>query len=576
MPHWRLTPAAPPPRSEPLPRALAPTGHAAPAIVRHLTNGPVGHLELVNRSSPVVNWREIGVDGHWFWGLDNTRTNRLWTITLHYHHWLCELARYGFGDPATSPDAHNDRLAARRLFRSALQSWLDRCPRSTTRHTLAWNSYAIATRMAVSVQASQLISAAEATEPADEELADRWRQSLFAQADHLYQNIEWDLRANHLLRDAVGLAWAGRYFSGPRAERWREEAHRIAVAQAREQLLPDGGHFERSPFYHLEVMDDWLALATLVPEASDLMLNAWERSADFARWMCHPDGKVAQFNDGGRSEAAPHLRKTCPMDVDSNSRLQPVHGGRHFVESGFCAWHAEPWSLFFDVGPVGPDCQPGHAHADTLSVECSLSGKLLFADPGCLDYDLADARRYDRSTAAHNTVCIDGEDSSEMWHIFRVGRRARPYDVSVAFGQSTMHAEAAHDGYRHLPGAPMHHRTVSLDDNGDLRITDRVDGGARHHLSGGWLLAPGWSAQQHGQTWRITHDDGSMAVVELYANQPIEQSQTDAQHRPHYHQDTTVTRLQWQFDGKLPLEVRTVVRPVSWQREQDAAQGACD
>ena len=38
-------------------------------------------------------------------------------------------------------------------------------------------------------------------------------------------------------------------------------------------------------------------------------------------------------------------------------------------------------------------------------------------------------RRYDRSTAAHNTVSIDGTDSSEVWQIFRVGRRAKAYPL---------------------------------------------------------------------------------------------------------------------------------------------------
>ena len=49
---------------------------------------------------------------------------------------------------------------------------------------------------------------------AQAELVEDWLAAAWRQAEHLYGDIEWDLRANHLLRDAVGLAWAGRFFRG--------------------------------------------------------------------------------------------------------------------------------------------------------------------------------------------------------------------------------------------------------------------------------------------------------------------------------------------------------------------------
>src|SRR5262249_32712695 len=151
-------------------------------------------------------------------------------------------------------------------------------------------------------------------------------------------------------------------------------------------------------------------------------------------------------------------------------------GGRYFPDTGMVAWHGDPWSVFFDVGAVGPDYQPGHAHADTLSVECSYRGRRLFVDPGTYAYDLGARRRYDRSTAAHNTVTADGQDSSEVWHIFRVGRRARPLDVQVAFPGGLLEAAASHTGYDHLPGRPRHVRWLTLTPGGGLVLKDRVEG----------------------------------------------------------------------------------------------------
>jgi uncharacterized heparinase superfamily protein len=133
--------------------------------------------------------------------------------------------------------------------------------------------------------------------------------------------------------------------------------------------------------------------------------------------------------------------------------------------------------LLVDVAPVGPDYLPGHAHADTLSFELSLFAHRVLVNSGTSRYGVSDERLRQRGTAAHNTVMLDGEDSSEVWSSFRVGHRARPVDVRVGSG-STAELEAAHDGYRRLPGAPGHRRRWTLDD-GALTITDVIDGSFR-------------------------------------------------------------------------------------------------
>ena len=77
-----------------------------------------------------------------------------------------------------------------------------------------------------------------------------------------------------------------------------------------------------------------------------------------------------------------------------------------------------------DVAPVGPDYLPGHAHADTLSFELSLFGQRVLVNSGTSQYEAGPERSRQRGTAAHNTVIVDGHDSSEVWAGFRVARRA--------------------------------------------------------------------------------------------------------------------------------------------------------
>ena len=66
--------------------------------------------------------------------------------------------------------------------------------------------------------------------------------------------------------------------------------------------------------------------------------------------------------------------------------------------------------LVFDCGPLGDG---GHGHYDALSIEMA-SGRPLVVDPGRFTYcdDPPHWRRWFKSTAAHNTVTVDGLDQT--------------------------------------------------------------------------------------------------------------------------------------------------------------------
>lgn len=478
------------------------------------------------------------------WRLGPQSRQRLEAITLHYHEWLFQLANSISSVP---PCLRGESAAQHFVF--LLSDWLDRCdldqagPRS-----LAWNPYAIATRLGWWVRIWQTLD--ESFWQQHEDLRRAFLASLWRQAEYLSRNLEWDLRANHLLRDAVGLAWAGCCFRGATAERWLDIATKLAVAQADEQVLPDGGHFERSPMYHLEVMQDWQTLAALLPDAKaqQRMRSAWSRMAEFAAWLQHPSGEIPQFNDA----ALRHVGR-MPSSVPNPT------GGRHFESSGVIVWHGPHWSIFFDVGEIGPACQPGHAHADTLTLEASFAGRRLFVDPGCFGYDHDERRRYDRSTAAHNTVGIDGHDSSEVWHIFRVGRRAIPRDVRASFAPSGFQASAEHDGFDHLPGRPRHRRELSLDEAGGLQIVDRITGRCEHEIRGGLLLAPDWQiARRDGAAWELRNGDQTLSLA-IEANRPIEVSVALNPLHPDFGIEVESSRIEWSYRGELPLQICTRV-----------------
>jgi uncharacterized heparinase superfamily protein len=452
------------------------------------------------------------------WKLGNQSQHRLWIISLHYHSWLYKLGTLAL--------QHNDQTSplARDLFTAYLDSWLQNADlQAPGSRALAWNAYACSTRLSWWARLLWQPSALTlfSTQRRDALAASIWKQARFIET-----NLEYDLRANHLLRDFVGLAYAGRLLEGPDAARWREKGSRLGIQQVAEQVLPDGGHFERSPMYHLHVMEDVLALACLAqtPEQRTHLRSVWVKMAHALQRMVHPDGLVTLLNDaafngsetpsealhaGLRSlSASPELKPLAPIEVLPDFgliRLQsplplvsaPVsgpssHSPLPLVSAPVSGPSPQPptWTVFFDVGPIGVDYQPGHAHADTLTLEASYLGQRLLIDPGTLSYDRGPARTYDRSTASHNTLTIDGKSSSEVWDIFRVARRARPLDVSFANQDNQPSASASHDGYDRLPGKPRHSRTVHAKTVA-LSITDVVTSAKNRLVSGGFLFAPG-------------------------------------------------------------------------------------
>ena len=107
--------------------------------------------------------------------------------------------------------------------------------------------------------------------------------------------------------------WLGRavFFGGPEPREWLQAAAALAISQAKEQVLADGGHFERSPMYHVHAMEDFLTLGVLVeePVARESIRDTWRSMAEFLTWVRHPDGRIPLFNDGALNGAA------CPQEM---------------------------------------------------------------------------------------------------------------------------------------------------------------------------------------------------------------------------------------------------------------------
>ncbi len=361
--------------------------------------------------------------------------------------------------------------------------------------------------------------------------------SLALQARWLEGRLETHLLGNHLWSNAKALVFAGTFFQGAEAERWLSKGLNLLEAELAEQCLADGGHFERSPMYHGLLLEDVLDLFQLSQLQPRLFPPNWpnvltETATRMFTWfvdMVHPDGEISFFNDATKGVCAPlaSLRKYggalkmpfAAWFAESPPRL------RHFASSGFVRMESAAATVLADVGSVGPDYLPGHAHAGTLSFELSVDSSRVVVNGGVSLYGESAERQRQRGSRSHSTLVVDGADSSEVWAGFRVARRARVVSAEIEDAPGKLRFRAAHDGYQRLRGSPIHRRTWTLDDSA-LVVEDQIIGYGWHHLEILFHLAPGWFAERVSESvmrvWREGQCTESSATLSIAFERPFE------------------------------------------------------
>jgi uncharacterized heparinase superfamily protein len=308
--------------------------------------------------------------------------------------------------------------------------------------------------------------------------------SLHQQAQALSKQLEYHILGNHLFANGKALVFAGCFLQGDLADSYLEIGLKILQREIPEQFLADGGHFELSPMYHCILLWDLLELIQLAVVTQHTRLitveDYWRQVAKKAlNWltlMIHADGDVSFFNDSAIGIAAsPQQIFNYAASLGLVPHFNESQRLYTLADSGYSKIVMCDHSLIFDHAQVGPSYLPGHAHADTLSFEWSVGNQRVFVNSGTSLYGVSNERLRQRKTAAHNTIEVDGHDSSEVWSGFRVARRAKAVLESASTRGELVTVAAAHDGYRRLKGKVTHRRTIAMAAK-QLIVSDQLTG----------------------------------------------------------------------------------------------------
>jgi uncharacterized heparinase superfamily protein len=300
-------------------------------------------------------------------------------------------------------------------------------------------------------------------------------------------------------------------------------ATRFLPQELARQILPDGGHLERSPGALLLALQDLVEIRALLQSsqtpAPPALAGAIERAAPALRALRHLDGGLALFN-GTREEAATLVEQVL---TQAGARGRAPHEMR---ESGFQRLQAGRTVVITDAGPPAPHGQDRLAHAGTLSFEMSVGRDRVIVNCGAAPAAPPELRDALRQTAAHSTVVIADTASAALEPEGLGARRPEKVPVERQEANGAHWLEAAHDGWRRAFGA-IHRRRLYLAESGeDVRGEDSVEAATPQSFVVRFHLHPGVKAslQMDGEAallrlpggggWRLRADGARMSLEE--------------------------------------------------------------
>ncbi len=393
-----------------------------------------------------------------------------------------------------------------------------------------------------------------------------------------------------LTGEALGLFYLGLALPElDRAKGWRNLGLQIMLDHAMKQFQPDGVHFEQSSYYHRYSTDFYTHLFALT-RANDILIkreleimlwNKLESMLDHLMWITRPDGSSPLIgdDDGGRliklsPRPANDFRDTLaigaailkrgdwkyvagkapaellwligPEGVACYDKLRaemPRETSKEFMSSGYFVmrdgWRRDSSFALIDCGPHGADANARHSHSDALSIEFASRGVTWLVDPGTFVY-AADAKMRNefRSTAAHNTVLVDGEPQSLPSKTFSWRTSANCQLREFIEHSDAIFFQGSHDGYERLRDPVTHTRSVLFvkPDERDnipeyLIVRDQFTAKKLHHYSILYHFAPDCDAMvassSSGVRIEATHATGATLTIRVICETEL-QSEIDA------------------------------------------------
>lgn len=404
------------------------------AVDRKLFEGPSNFCFLNVRLDTEDSWFPKGA-------------SHLWLYNLHYFDYLIDIE-----DEET--------------FWRLIEGWIRHVDPLTKS---AWHSYTTSLRICNWIFSFSARYDGDRLGTLSDPLLGSFLESIYNQTQYVADFLELDVLGNHLIENCKALIVSGAFFG---KDAWLDKGLEVLEQQLQEQILADGGHYERSPMYHCIVLEDLLQVRLALVAAgreTEPFDEVIRRMAGFLTNIVELDGSIPLLNDSAYGiSLEPDLllnEVSRILDIDLPGQNRVV-----FLEDfGLFLVRSPALSLTFDVGANCPDYLPAHAHSDQLSYTLHMDGIPLITDSGTFEYTQGEWRNRFRETASHSTIKIDDIDLIDTWSSFRVGRRG--YPVATSIDLEKMVAKCTIDNF-HFLDVDVAREIEVLQDFAGIVVTD--------------------------------------------------------------------------------------------------------
>ncbi len=304
------------------------------------------------------------------------------------------------------------------------------------------------------------------------------KQSVLYQISFLFQNMEFDLMANHLLTNLLSLKFSLSFISGGKINFFIKIIDFLLKRELKEQINNDGLHYERSFMYSNIILEMILDIINIT---NDNELKKIARKMINTVYNFSINNKIPLFNDAA-NKIAPDVSDLIAYSADLGIKTAKKQKILILKDSNFIKYEKNGITIWFDGGG-DLKYQNGHIHSSALSFELYYKKKKIFTDVGCITYLNGDKRNYLRATSSHNTIAIDNKNQSDIWSAFRVARRAEFF--KAYFEENALIAKIkGYTGYEHT-------RRITFSENDkSIIITDTINFKGIHNFELTFNIAP--------------------------------------------------------------------------------------
>lgn len=340
---------------------------------------------------------------------------------------------------------------------------------------------------------------------------------------------------NHRTAEGLGIFLIGALCPQLQSSaRWNRYGWNVVCEMLGQQVLADGVGAEQSHSYTAAILEmfllAWHAARHAGVSIPEFYLPRLEKAALCLRWFTDAGGRHPHIGDednariiggyvpgelyissmmnavasvsGDAHLASPwhsyHLRQALfgfpPYASVSPEGMKTFHEGGYTV--GRHRINHQEVLLAMDHGGVGYLSIAAHGHADALAVWAHIGDQPVLVDAGnYLYHSGGEWRPYFRSTAAHNTLCVEHTDSSIMSGNFNWSHKANVQVLSTGKKEEGWWVEAEHDGYKEAFGV-VHRRSLQVHPSQGFSVEDSLIGAEGRHVEINFHLHPDVSAEQ--------------------------------------------------------------------------------